>query len=1696
MKGIPLTRIWILWFVCVLHCAAAPGSAMPWLTFEPSAETPADAPGRGRHIVLISGDEEYRSEEALPVLASILSERHGFRCTVLFSIDPATGTVDPDERGNIPGLFHLENADCMVLFTRFRNLPDEQMASLDAYLRSGRPVLGIRTATHAFDIPEGRRFARYGWRHGGEPDPQDPGAVVWKEGFGRSVLGETWIAHHGAHGAESTRGVVAPGAVDHPIARGLGAPGATLEGLEGIWGPSDVYRVRLPMAEGVEPIVLGQVLAGMSPDDPPLEGDKNEPMMPIVWTRPYRLPGGEAGMSATSTLGAATDLVAAGSRRMLINAVYWLCGLGESIPTGGTDARLIAPYSPSGFGFGGAKQGARPMAFAPPGSIAVPDRVESLPLRDGDRVVLIGGTFAEHLAKSGYFAAMVHAAHPDLNLSVRHIPWSADEVGNRPREMNVPGTMERLDELDATVVVACYGMSESFGGDAGLMRFESDLAEFLGGLTQTSFAPSGPPRVALVSPIAHADLGPPWVTGEACRSRNKFIADYASMMQTVARFMDVAFCDLFGEGLAASDPALTINGIHPSEEGCRAWSLEIGRSLGWIEQGASGHAATPQEREAAADYRRLAWDLFYHERLWYRPTNTEYVFGRRHEPFGIVNFPPEFEQLERMIDARDRALQGGPRPSLAALFVPRPTRGSGSPGVAAPIWETVPTSRDFPEDVWTPEPVVAKGTETSLGDLEIRSPEAFIEQFELADGYAAECFASEREFPEIANPLAMAFDEQHRLWLLCAQTYPHLLPGEMPRCKLVVLEDTDGDGAADTSRIFADNLYIPTGFAVDTDAVYLGQAPEFVRLADTDGDGVADRREVLLTGFAMPDSHHSISAFEWDPHGGILLHEGVFCVSGIETPWGTMRSRDAAVWRFDTRTHRLTRMAHVNFANPWGHAFDDYGQSILADASGGSNYAFSQVINGTEMDRRGRRGGQILNRGRPTAGCEILASRHFPDDVQGTFLVNQCIGFHGTRWNRLDEPDGEASAWSAGPMPQDLIASRDTNFRPVAMETGPDGALYLADWCNPIIGHMQYSVRDPRRDATHGRVWRIRHTSRGLLDPPPIPSGETPAERAQLLELLRLPEANTRHHARRRLQRAPAEAVLAEAERWYRDLAETDPLRERLALEMLWLHRAHGHVDTAALQRAAGSPDPRVRAGAIRIVRHWLSEGALRGDTAMEALARAADDDDMRVRLEAVVAAGFADSLDAIRVIEAASARPVDQALRVAISEAVIYLRRHGSVEADFVRRLELEAMPADTLVDLPPDDLRDRAVLVRADTPVTARLAAMERVMQADGLPSVIELVLNAHDPDAAAASVAALLPSVSQDAMRPARSEFASLAARRGDVGALGLAGLLCLDDESQAQAASADPELLARAAALLPAGTLPPAAIDALQATTPTGNLTYTSLADAILLHTTSDRVGTETRARVAARFRDDWAEPAATIPLARWGAAHEKATAGLRALALLDADVTDAPQDQQGVPADPVPVPLASDDQMALGEEIYHGESYGCVRCHGADGTGLEGFPPLANSPWVHGQPARAVRTVLWGLRGEITVDGQDYNSLMAPLGGLLDDEQVAAVTTYVRQSFGNFAAPVTPAYVGNVRGSWAPQGGVASVSGLLALHPLDRDTLVPDGDASPADAVNQHSPGNNRSWILVVTGIGLAILALLVGSRIAFGTKSP
>ena len=326
-------RYLVIWSVFVSNISCWYLRCAEWVVYEGKS-----GPGQGKNIVFLSGDEEYRSEQGLPMLAKILAVRHGFKCTVLFPINPADGTIDPVTLTNIPGMSALDSADLCVMALRFRELPDEQMKHFVDYLDRGKPIIALRTSTHAFDYEHNKQspYAKYDWRN-----------KEWPGGFGQQVLGETWVDHHGSHGKESTGGVINPRFKDHPI----------LRGVADLWAPTDVYSVsHLPSDATV--LVRGEVLSGMKPTDPPVEGSKNNPLMPVVWLRNYH-----GSKIFTTTMGAAVDLQNEDLRRMIVNAAYWATGLVDKIPAK-ADVAYVGDYKPLWFGFGKFAKDLKPDDFA------------------------------------------------------------------------------------------------------------------------------------------------------------------------------------------------------------------------------------------------------------------------------------------------------------------------------------------------------------------------------------------------------------------------------------------------------------------------------------------------------------------------------------------------------------------------------------------------------------------------------------------------------------------------------------------------------------------------------------------------------------------------------------------------------------------------------------------------------------------------------------------------------------------------------------------------------------------------------------------------------------------------------------------------------------------------------------------------------------------------------------------------------------------------------------------------------------------------------------------------------------------------------------------------------------------------------------------------------------------------------------
>jgi len=305
----------------------------PWATYLGD-----DGPGQGKTIVFVTGDEEYRSEESMPMLAKILATHHGFRCIVLFAINKDTGEIDPLTVDNIPGLRNLERADLMVLFTRFRELPDEQMKCIMDYTNSGKPIIALRTATHPFFYQKNKEspYAKWSW------DNKESG---FEGGYGRQVLGETWVSHYGDHQKESTLAYPAEGMANCPI----------LKGVDKVWGPSDVYGLTTLNGD-CKPVLMGQPLSGMTPTDAP---NTNKKPLPVAWTKTYTGESGKPSKIFTTTMGHAGDLKDENFRRVLVNACYWAVGLEAQIPAK-SDVTIIGEYNPNNIGFGGFKKGLKP----------------------------------------------------------------------------------------------------------------------------------------------------------------------------------------------------------------------------------------------------------------------------------------------------------------------------------------------------------------------------------------------------------------------------------------------------------------------------------------------------------------------------------------------------------------------------------------------------------------------------------------------------------------------------------------------------------------------------------------------------------------------------------------------------------------------------------------------------------------------------------------------------------------------------------------------------------------------------------------------------------------------------------------------------------------------------------------------------------------------------------------------------------------------------------------------------------------------------------------------------------------------------------------------------------------------------------------------------------------------------------------
>jgi putative heme-binding domain-containing protein len=479
--------------------------------------------------------------------------------------------------------------------------------------------------------------------------------------------------------------------------------------------------------------------------------------------------------------------------------------------------------------------------------------------------------------------------------------------------------------------------------------------------------------------------------------------------------------------------------------------------------------------------------------------------------------------------------------------------------------------------------------------------------FSVADGFEVNLFASD---PMIANPIQMHWDNRGRLWVVGSAVYPHIEPGQVSRDSITVLEDTNGDGAADKSTIFADNLLIPTGIAVGDGGVYVANSTEILHLRDTDGDLRADDSRVVLSGFGTEDTHHIVHSFRWGYDGFLYFNQAIYIHSHVETPHGPRHLNAGGVWQYRTDTQELDVFTR-GLVNSWGHHFDPWGQSFQSDGAGwaGINYAFPGAAFVTaDAIPRVLPG---LNPGSPKySGLEIINGRHFPPEWIGDIITNDFRGHRVVRFEVSDDQSGFSTVQQS-----EVLTSRHVAFRPVDVRMGPDGALYISDWYNPIIQHGEVDFRDPRRDHEHGRIWRVTNKTRPLIDRPSIE--EAPID--DLLTLLRAPEQWNRIHAKRALLEHDRTKVVEALNNTLVALDQNDADFENARLEILWSFQTIDVVNEPLLSSLLSSTDYRVRAASVRVLSEWKTR--LADEKAyVDVLTIMMGDEHPRVRLETVCA--------------------------------------------------------------------------------------------------------------------------------------------------------------------------------------------------------------------------------------------------------------------------------------------------------------------------------------------------------------------------------------------------------------------------------------------------------------------------------------------
>lgn len=1330
----------------------------------PLVYAPDQGSSRGKNIVLIASDHEYRSEETLPALARILARHHGFHCTVLFGLNK-NGEIEAGA-SHIPATSTLDKADGLVLFTRFQNLPEEQMAPIAAYLDRAGPVVGMRTATHGFKIPAGAAYAKYSFNYKGEEE---------RGGFGEQILGQSWVGHYGQNHRQSTRIESIQEQSEHPILRGVRNVHVKAGGYNA--EPQPDWTV----------LTMAQPLMSMEPDGKP---DTSKPPMASEWTRTYAGADGQSGRVFTSLYGASEDILNPGYRRLVINGIYWSLGLENEIKADSV-IDFVGPYQPNTFQGGGHARGIKPSAYegfespipvtngsaaaqpsqkqpaekkdaaaagvqaryvrielpgdwrtltlaevevfsegkniapagtasqsttgygagakraidgnsrptwgsgglthtvdnrenpwweldlggdfavssvevwnrgdanlgsrldgftlqlfdserrevferegitAPRSSVHIrttggiityleadgkpgkaPDwkaaasqtqgsgthgRVEvpgahrdptPFAFQKGDVVASIGNALGERFQHRGGLEVPIQDILPDHDLTFRNLCVSGDKVGKFPRSKGFTSMDTYLRHVGADVIFCFFGYNESH--DDTPDHHTKRLVDYVRELR--SYKPNGEsmPRIVLFSPIAHENLKDPNLPNGM--ANNLRLARYTEATRTAAEQAGVAFVDLFSASRKLyrdNDVPLTINGVHLNELGNTLLGYQIAEEL--TGQKPSGDPSMAHIRTAVEDKN---WHWFNRYRatdgndIWGGRSGLKYVGGQTNADV----LQHELNMLDVYTANRDKVIWDV----------------TGKDGHSRPA-----TSND--ENVPAPIPVISNvggGSNTSSaekeGSLNYLSGEEGIAKMHIPEGFKVELFADEAMFPEVVNPVQMQVDTKGRLWAAAWHTYPMWEPGTEMKDALIILEDVDGDGRADSCKEFA-RVHNPVGFEFWNGGVLVTSAPDLIFLKDTDGDDVADVRYVIQGGFGSADTHHNANNLVYGPDGGIYWQSGIFLQHNHEHPWGrSLNTGAAGMFRFDPRRFTIAYHAGGTGPNPHGISFDGWGYHYANDGTGGRSYQLRPFQ--TRFHPH-----SLLNREfRPVTADAIISSPNFPDRMQGDFIIANTITYRGLKTYSLhrdgyskevaqqkrNKETGKKETFKVtrkfkvgevwGTPDVEILRSDDGNFRPTDAVFGADGALYISDWCNVIIGHLQHSVRDPNRDKKHGRIYRMTYPSRPLQEPVAIDGQPLDA----LMVNLEHPVDGVRHRTRVELSERSSDDVVTAAREWIKKWDPNNPDHARNLLEGLWVHQQHNVRDRNLLATVLASPVEHARIAAATVKHHWGVADPARG---------------------------------------------------------------------------------------------------------------------------------------------------------------------------------------------------------------------------------------------------------------------------------------------------------------------------------------------------------------------------------------------------------------------------------------------------------------------------------------------------------------------